>query len=398
MTADNETEVAFLASHATPPPGGWINDPNALIQHDDGSWTLFVQHAEHAPYKSIGWARLTSVDLVHWTWLGVAIPPSAEGYAYSGSVAAKGDMLTAWLTRAHRDGGQSQVRLTSNDRGATWRDEVALSGASGRNVRDPFRFVRPDGETGLLIAEPCDWHGWRADPRSVASVWHQHGDTLTRVGTIGPWSPPGVMWEVPALVDFADRQLLIVSTVDRRDDAARCAVRYWVGRFDGLSFTPDEAGGGRLLDHGPDFYAAIPSVGADDPYIVAWASSWATARKLDWPGGIHGGPISLPRRLTLDGNIVRQSPVAGVEFVPLIDWVPGEPAAATVEGGRAQLHVTIDADGLLMMRRQSDDPAMRWSGEPVRLDEPARLRLSDDAGLVEIFVAPQGLTITAYLG
>ena len=397
MTMDRKQATVF-AHHAAPPRGAWINDPNGLIRHDDGSWTLFVQHAAELPHKEIGWARLTSDDLLHWTWHGMAIPPSEAGYAYSGSAMAKGDRLTAWLTRADAGRGQSQVRLTSDDRGASWHDETPLSGASGRNVRDPFHFERPDGGVGLLIAEPCDWHGWQDDPPSVVSVWHEKGDTLERVGSIGPWSPPGVMWEVPVLVDFGARQVLIVSTVDRRDDAARCAVRYRVGRFDGVSFVPGDAGEGRLLDHGPDFYAAIPSVGAGEPHIVAWASSWATARKIEWAGGIHGGPICLPRTLSLVDGDLRQAPVAGCPTAPLLDWQPGQVAEASLDGRLAQLRIAIDAQGWLSVRRTSDDPILDWHGEPVELNEPARLSVSNDAGLVEIFVAPQGLTITAYLG
>ena len=269
--------------HAAPPPGEWINDPNGLIFRD-GQWRLFVQHSAAAPdYKSIGWARLSSPNLLHWTWDGPVILPNQLGQPYSGSIVSEGDELAAYLTR-HDDKLQRQVRLASRDHGLTWREGPPF-GPEGRNVRDPFVFYCiATGDWRMLVAEPCDWADWPSNPPSRLAVWREEDNAWRFVAHIGPWMPSGVMWEVPVLVDFGATQALILSIVDRRSDPPECAVRYWLGRFDGEAFAATSPSEGLLLDHGPDFYAAIVAANeAPDRTLVAWASSWATARAMPWP-------------------------------------------------------------------------------------------------------------------
>ena len=88
-----------FAFHAAPPPGEWFNDPNGLV-FADGAWRLFVQHsAAGSEFREVGWARLSSADLLHWTWDGPVIAPDTLGQAYSGSVVVNDGGLTACLTR-----------------------------------------------------------------------------------------------------------------------------------------------------------------------------------------------------------------------------------------------------------------------------------------------------------
>ena len=100
-----------FAFHAAPPHGEWFNDPNGLV-FADGAWRLFVQHSAAGPeFREIGWARLSSADLLHWTWDGPVIAPDTLGQAYSGSVVVNDGGLTAYLTR-HDGKCQRQVELT----------------------------------------------------------------------------------------------------------------------------------------------------------------------------------------------------------------------------------------------------------------------------------------------
>lgn len=83
---------------------------------------------------------------------------------------------------------------------------------------------------------------------------------------------------------------------------------------------------GRLLDHGPDFYAAClqtPSyTHPAGPALVAWMSHWAYARRLPLPG-FAGGPMTLPRRLMwvddASGSGIRQQPLAALEHARCSD-------------------------------------------------------------------------------
>ena len=66
------------------------------------------------------------------------------------------------------------------------------------------------GDWRMLVAEPCDWTEWAGEAPSTLSVWRLEGEDWHHVARIGPWMEPGVMWEVPVLVDFGSCQALIV--------------------------------------------------------------------------------------------------------------------------------------------------------------------------------------------
>ena len=392
-----------FAFHAAPPPGEWCNDPNGLV-FADGAWRLFVQHSAAAPdFRDIGWARLSSTDLVNWTWDGPVIPPDNLGQAYSGSVVAGAGGLMAYLTR-HDGTVQRQVGLTSDDAGASWQQGEPF-GPEGRNVRDPFVFrCAATGDWRMLVAEPCDWTEWAGQPPSTLSVWRLEGEDWHFVARIGPWMEPGVMWEVPVFVDFGSCQALIVSTVDRRNGGAACAVRYWLGQFDGADFSVTTACEGLLLDHGPDFYAGIvdsPTPGGEGRRLVAWASNWDTARSMPWPGGICGGPMTLPRLLSFDpasGRLV-QRPGAEIAPTAVCSWDGAASKVVTIAGEDAQLVLMLDCRGL-HVRRNGLDGLLDWehSDPGAFADNQAQtIGIFNDAGLIEVFIAPAGLTVTAFV-
>ena len=392
-----------FAFHAAPPPGEWINDPNGLI-YTGGRYRLFAQHSAEGPdFKRIGWARWSSDDLLHWDWDGCVIAPDATGLAYSGSVTADGDALTAFLTR-HAPPVQRQYRLDSGDHGGTWRQDEAALGPEGRNVRDPFVFeCAASGDRRMLVAAPCDWTDWADQPPSQLEIWAERLERWERVGTIGPWSAPGVMWEVPVLLDFGEAQVLVVSTIDRRDGGAECSVRYWVGRFDGVRFATDDPVDGLRLDHGPDFYATCFNTTVGWPnherVMLGWASSWATARTMRWPDDIHGGPISMPRIVTLANGRLRQAPLpSAMANVSTRRWSPGSAIRLAFDGASAGMTVHIDEDGALRAERSGSKAELSWSKKQARfLSRPTDIAVFVDSGLCELFFLAEEKAMTAYV-
>jgi sucrose-6-phosphate hydrolase SacC (GH32 family) len=400
--------------HAAPPSGEWINDPNGLIFADE-RYHLFAQHSAAAPdFREIGWGHFTSADLLSWYWEGVALSPGVAGSAYSGSIIGAEGRWEAYFTRHNSEEGlQSQHRATSED-GQDWKEKPDPLGPSGRNMRDPFVFwSRPTRDWRMLVAEPCDWNDWRATPRSRLQIWRSP-DRLTwqLAGVIGPWSPAGVLWEVPVLIDFGRIQALVTSFVDRRSDRSDCSVRYWLGAWNDAGFTPhaDCAPEGLPLDLGPDFYAAIPNLedGWPSPerVLIGWASNWRTARSFEWPGRVHGGPISLPRRLELDEGALRlrQVPLDGAERH--LHW-SDECAALTPfqlcihrDSHELMIFATLASGHVAVERRGSD--LLQWSALHADVlreahGESRHFRLFADGPILELFIEPDGLVVTAAL-
>ena len=387
--------------HAAPPPGEWLNDPNGLV-FAGGRYRLFAQHSAAGPeFAAIGWARFSSDDLLHWEFDGPVIAPDDTGFAYSGSLRrlAGGD-LAAYLTRHRVDGEPRQVqfRLVSRDHGLHWQQDALPVAAAGRNARDPFvSWCATTQDWRMLVAEPCDWADWQTTPPSRLTVWRDDGG-WHQCGAIGD-APAGVLWEVPTLVDFGAMQALIVSTVDRRGGGARCGVQYQIGRFDGQRFA---GGTAQLLDHGPDYYAAIPNLAAGwpdaTPVVVAWGSSWATARRRILPGGGHGGAVALPRTLRLDGDRLRVAPITAA--LPLAAAVLPLGDGLVIDGDDRCLTVSLSAAGTLEVRRDADDPDECWFGSTpgaAPQGEAQTATVFIDGGLVELFLSPAGLAVTAYL-
>ncbi|WP_176473028.1 glycoside hydrolase family 32 protein [Sphingomonas lenta] len=382
--------------HAAALPGEWINDPNALF-FADGRYHLYVQHAADAPeFKAVGWAHLSSPDLMDWRWEGVVMPPDERASIYSGSiVAAQSPRL--FFTRHEREGPwQTQHSAVLRPDGRSVGAPSGPIGPAGRNMRDPFVFRGPDGWR-MLVARPCDWTAWRDDSPSVLELWGSPDlDRWERLATIGSWSPPGVMWEVPALLDFGSVQALILSLVDRRADTAECEVRYWLGRMTDLGFAqaPNFPPDGVLLDHGPDFYAAIPNAAegwpTPDRVVVGWASNWRTARLAPWPDARGGGPIAMPRHVELAGDRLASRPAISREptsrgFLATGGRVQVSRGDSTVEVSVADRHVVVRrvAPGLPRFERAAATAPTRGGEALLFIDGP----------LVELFW--NGIAVTA---
>jgi sucrose-6-phosphate hydrolase SacC (GH32 family) len=383
-----------LAFHAAP-PSGWINDPNALYAHD-GRFRMLMQRRTDAPaFVETGWGLAESDDLLRWRWCGEAISAEAAAWAYSGSVVSSGSALEAFHT-VHAPDGETQVRRTSHDGGATWSAAATLPVPRTAARRDPFVFAWGGGWR-MLLARPCPWEGWEAAAPSVIEVWASPDRAdWAQVGEIGSWDPPGVLWEVPVLLPDAagDAATLIWSRVDRRGGGAACSALWRRGRFDGTGFVAD--GEAEPFDYGPDFYAPMLNVAEGWPdgerVAVGWIGSWDTARRMPWPG-FAGGPISVPRAvgpgLTVGlperpraafAKPVERVPVAGLGTAICDDFV--------VEAGN--LRIASDRDALVVERRGGGfDWHRRWPALPTSANSLDILR---DGPVFELFVGGRSVT------
>ena len=410
-----------LAFHASPPAGQWINDPNGLA-YLGGAYRLFAQHRTDAPtFRETGWARFSSPDLLRWTFDGRVIEPVGSELAYSGSVDHNGLGLNALYT-AHDTGLERQVCRTSTDDGLSWgaTAEVADLGLPTANRRDPYRF-RDGAGWALLLAEPCDWTGWASQPPSRLRLYRsQNGTSWQEAGTIGPWRPAGIMWEVPLFARLDGYDVLFVSEIDRRAGGAACSVRAWIGTLEDGGFVPVPGvpAEGELVDRGPDFYAMMASVEHGwpngDRAFVAWLSSWQTARNVAWPG-FHGGPISLPRALGVETTATgprltcRPLPDININFTRRVGSVP--------LSGRANLNVTadrlalrfigdrgtawIDIDwttGSLSVERTGELPWRQKSRFVSAVTNCRRIQVFVDGPAIEFFMLDEGLSASMALG
>lgn len=234
----------------------WLNDPNGLVFHE-GVYHLFFQHNPLGNgWGNMSWGHATSTDLVHWDEQPVAIPFDANEGVFSGSVVvdhenrsglgtAENPPMVAIYTSAYtaasgRDGIQAQSLAYSTDDGQTWTKYAGnpVIDLNSREFRDPKVF----------------WHEPANEWRMVAVIANEHKVTIwrsanlknwTRLSDFGPMNATGGVWECPDLFPLAidgdpdNVKWVMLVSLNPGSIAGGSGTQYFVGEFDGTTFTPD---------------------------------------------------------------------------------------------------------------------------------------------------------------
>ena len=294
-------------------------DPNGLVRLDD-EWHMFHQ-------QDGTWAHAVSPDLVHWEPLPTALEHDRLGQALSGSAVVDGANTSGLFDDA---GGGLVAVYTSTEGGGA--QSIATSADRGRT------FARYDGN-------PVIPNDGRTDFRDPKVFWHDDTSRWVMVVSAGDhvelWSSPDLrdwehlsdfgadqglhtaVWECPDLFPLPveggdDGEVRWVLTVSVGDSEATdgSTAQYFVGDFDGTTFTRDPATPAetvQVTDVGQDFYAAQTFENADGRRIwMGWMGSWRfpySAPTSPWQNA-----MSVPRELSLrrtgDGYALAQAPVA----------------------------------------------------------------------------------------
>jgi len=304
------------------PPSGWMNDPNGLVWADGVFHLCYQHHPDDLLWGPMHWGHATSSDLFGWEHRPIVLRPDHLGTAFSGSAVVDQEgvagfgagALVAFYTHFVEETPQSQGVAYSVDRGETWRPYDAnpvLSAPAGLvDFRDPKVFRHPDGHWVMVLVGGDE------------AIFHRSDDLLhwTECGRFGRgYGAHGGVWETPDLFELEvegageSRWVLAVSVLGG-GPAGGTGTQYFLGDFDGATFTPHDAPETiRWVDHGADFYA--PQSWSDVPdgrrIWLAWMSNWDYARTT--PASTWRGAMTVPRELRLvrDGDELAlvQSPV-----------------------------------------------------------------------------------------
>ena len=323
------------------PPTQWMNDPNGMVYYA-GEYHLFYQHyPDSNVWGPMHWGHAVSEDLVEWENLPVALYPDSLGWIFSGSaVVDHGNTsglgengeppLVAIFTyhndslqQAGRDDHQYQGIAYSNDRGRSWTkyagNPVIPNTEAIRDFRDPK--VVWDAERGqwlMVLAAYDRLLFWRSDN---LIDWEQSGAFGRGVGSHG-----GV-WECPDIFplrveETGEMRWVLLVSINAGGPNGGSATQYFVGDFDGATFTLDPAFAGDVrdsnavwLDYGRDNYAGVTwaNVPAADGrrLFMGWMSNWAYAQVV--PTTVWRNAMTVPRALSLHrtpvGYRVFSSPV-----------------------------------------------------------------------------------------
>ncbi|MDQ6423608.1 GH32 C-terminal domain-containing protein [Paenibacillus sp. LHD-117] len=312
-------------------PRNAVADPNGLVFYQ-GEYHLFHQEGGK-------WAHAVSTDLTHWKNLPIAIPWNDMGHAWSGAAIVDandvsrlfggGSGLLAYYTSFNPDktkGNQKIGLAYSKDKGRTW--SFYGSGAvvenpggpnGGWDFRDPKVVWDGDHSKWVMVVSGGDHIRFYTSTNLINWTYASsfgYGEYLHG----GIWECPD-LFQLPVDGNPANKKwVLTISTgADRQTDGS--ASEYFVGSFDGTTFTSDNPAGTVLRsERGKDMYAAvsfsdIPA--ADGRRIqLGWMTNWDYP--FSYPTGPWKGQLSIPRVLSLknftgEGIRLMQAPVAELQ-------------------------------------------------------------------------------------
>lgn len=416
----------------------WLNDPNGLLFHD-GRYHLFFQTNPHGnTWGNISWGHATSTDLHTWQEHEIAIPCTDDEMAFSGSAvvderntagfAGPGQTaLVAIYTSARPPQGetpasQSQSLAYSLDGAATWARYAGnpVLDIGSAEFRDPKVFWH-GGDEGNWVMVAVE-----AIERRVVLYTSPDLITWTYRSHFGPAHAVGGVWECPDLFPLQisgsdETRWVLVVSMNPGGIAGGSGTQYFVGDFDGVTFTADRVADTTdekeydWLDYGRDYYAAVSFNNAPDGrrLMIGWASNWDYANET--PTYPWRSAMSLVREVTLvraadDRLRLVQQPVlptdaAGVTLYELdVPCAPGDRNAIVLSSEAGdRLVITVDGDdrSVTCDRTQSgandfhpDFASVDWAPIPVGIDAVLDLTIIVDAMIVEIYAGGGLVTLT----
>ena len=308
---DTSKKDYYHPSYHHTPPYGWMNDPNGMF-YKDGTYHLYYQYNPFgSKWGNMYWGHATSRDLIHWQTHEPALARDTLGHIFSGSVvidrmgtAGFGkDAILAYYT-AHRSLGgkqwQAQCLAYSTDNGMTYtkyQGNPILAPFDGvADFRDPKVFwYAPREAWYMIVSADKEMCFYRSED---LKKW----DYVSAFGE-GYGARPNQFecpdfFELP-MPETGECKWVMLVNINPGCPFGGSATEYFVGTFDGETFTPDtKPEVARWLDFGKDHYAFVTFHGVKERILgMPWTSNWQYANVT--PFKQSRGMNGLPRELFL---------------------------------------------------------------------------------------------------
>jgi fructan beta-fructosidase len=294
----------------------FMNDPNGLVFFK-GLYHLYYQYnPTQLVAGNQSWGHATSTDLIHWTNLPIAIPEMVTGptpgQIFTGSAVVDSNNTSGFFD-GHPGGGlvaiytlneptkEVQNVAYSLDDGTTYKEfkNNPVLDLQNPNFRDPKVFWYAPGSQWIMAV---------ALPRAHQVLFYgsQNLKQWKFLSAFGPAGIDGYQYECPNLFQVPvqgtnEMKWILVVAINPGAPLGGSMNQYFVGNFDGTTFTPDD-GVARLMDFGKDFYAVqtYNNTPNGDAIAVGWMSNWQYTQEV--PTFPWRGVFTVPRFLSLRQN------------------------------------------------------------------------------------------------
>ncbi|MBQ5511702.1 MAG: glycoside hydrolase family 32 protein [Prevotella sp.] len=332
------------------PNRNWMNDPNGMV-YTNGVYHLFYQYNPQGnSWGNMSWGHATSSDLMHWEEQPVALTRDELGDIFSGSAVIDKDNTAGFGNNAmialytSASGAQQQSMAYSTDGGKSFTRYTGnpVIKNNDDNLRDPKVFWHEESKKWIMALAK----GWKMGTEFYGSTDLKNWTHLSTFFVALP-GRPSLQWECPDLISFdykGKKKYVLLVSVNPGGPILGSGTMYFVGDFDGTTFTADPLDYPLWFDYGMDNYAGVTWSNTPNRHIlIGWMNNWQYAG--DVPCSPWRSAMTLPRELKLieyDGKPLLANVVVDEVDKIASNWqdVPG-----TINAKDAyQLRLTIDLD------------------------------------------------------
>lgn len=328
------------------PAKNWINDPNGMV-FVNGIYHLYYQYNPHGNvWGNMSWGHATSKDLIHWEEQDIALTRDDLGDIFSGSAIIDKDntagfgagTMVALYTSASNI--QQQSLAYSSDGGSTFTHYTGnpVIRNNDDNLRDPKVFWHEKSKQWIMLLAK----GWKMGTELYGSKDLKTWQHLSSFFVELP-GRPNIQWECPDLIQLGEKWVMLVS-VNPGGPVLGSGTMYFIGDFDGTTFTADNLDYPLWLDYGMDNYASVTWSNTDDRKImIGWMNNWQYAG--DVPCSPWRSAMTLPRELAL--TTYAGKPLLATTVVKEIENIAGswQNTDGSIKVQNAyQLRITVSLD------------------------------------------------------
>jgi len=407
-----------------------MSDPNGLI-FNAGQWHIFYQsNPDDVIWGNMSWGHATSPDLLTWTEHPVALPHRETEEIFSGSCVfdatnSSGLGSTDWpplvaiytanyRPPSSRHGTQAQCLAFSLDGGSHWTNYEGnpVLDRGSANFRDPKVF-RHDGGWVMVAVE--------AEDQQVLIYRSENLIDWTYQSSFGPAHAAAGAWECPDLFELpvvgrSERRWVLLVNLNPGSVAGGSGCQYFVGDFDGSTFTSDLEIGTSTdrslgvddpllrsydwFDFGRDCYAVASFADAPDGrrIVLGWMNNWDYANQVPLTGG--RSIMTIPRELGLvpleEGYRLQQRPIHELPTDVMEHHTLSNGDRVSIRGAALEYRngvLSLDRRGVGDNDFHESFASRQWAqipGEP----ETVRVEVLIDSCSIEVFAAAGMVTIS----